>query len=1246
MRVFTSRDTGVVTMAWSAVQDRQGTLHFGCNTMVSFDGDRWRAEAMDPTYLVRGLDVGPNGRIWVAGVNQIGWFEQGPAPRYHSLMGRLPEGTGDLGDVWRVYALGEEGAVFVAREQVLRWDGARFARWSYPGMHLLWSTRTKAGIYVHYPPVGLIRMDEAGPRVVAPASVIGDSEVRWLDDSRDPWLLLTSKGFKSLVPGRCTPLETEASAFARTNTPTCVARLADGTLALGTLQGGVALLGPGADTLGQVINVGAGLPSNQVYSLFADREGALWATGPSFIARLAISSDLEVYGQNRGYPAGGCDRIEENAGRVFAASHSAVLELADDPGKRGAGHFVPVGITSSRLYGLLSTPSGLAVARVQGLGIWGRGVLRPLTPDGDIVFRASASLARPGAILASFFDRVVAVDPERGTSTVVASGLPDYGDTVVDEPSGRIWIGTPSRGMFVAGPGETKATPARELNGDAAPAGPVLVSRCGGTVLAVAKTGAYVLDPGLGRFVAVAGFPAGNPLAVSNPDSRGNVWAAVDTAGGSRSAAVLRISPAPGGFTCSPTSLEGISGVGTPLCLRVIRGPVGDELWVAGTEALLRAGPSALGSQPAPPAPRLRAIPRGGPGGAGQEGAGLVVPFSSRGVHIEASSFAYGTRETERYQTMLGGAEDQWSPPAPSADWDLTGLREGRYAFKVRLVTDSGAAGEAAELRFVVSPPWWRSPAAAVATTAAMLAAFAGFLRLRTRTLERRALALERVVGERTRELQEANAAKSAFVANMSHEIRNPMGGILASALALSREPLEPRHQELVTTLRGCAMFLSSLVEDVLDFAAVEAGAYRVARAAYRPREVLSNVLVMLEPRAAGIRIDASVDPALPEQLVGDAARIQQVLVNFMVNAIKYGGRTVSLSARMEGPEVVFSVVDDGEGVPPGERNNLFVRFSRIKAARTSAVPGTGLGLSVCRMLAERMGGLVGYSAAASGGSVFWMRLPLHAFGDCPAPPQGSGRVLVVEDMPYNARALGSVLRDMGFEVDFAVDGLEALEHLGRNTYRVVFLDCDIPRVGGIEVARRFRGAEGPGSRTLLVATTADSRGEAAAQCRAAGMDASMTKPITQEDLGAFLLARGILKPGGAQEHGAAAAQGKSPSLALVLRPAGASKERRSSELRRYVEALDDALRGVDAAHASGDRPAVAAAAHRVLSLARMVDAAALAGTAADIQEFSAVYTEDELASELAALRAQASGLRSDLAGIARAEGLTPAWAS
>ncbi len=1252
MRVFTARDTGVATMAWSAAQDSSGILYFGCDTVVSFDGDRWRQEKMDPTYLVRGLDVGPNGRIWAAGVNQIGWF--GPAPRggleYHSLMPQLPQGSGELGDVWRVYAQGDDSALFVARERVLRWDGTRFTSWSYPGMHLLWSTRTARSVYVHYPPLGLLRIGPAGPAVAVPASVIGPAEVRWLDDSAEDWLLLTSQGFKRLHAGACTPLDSEASAFARANTPTSVARLGDGSLAIGTLQGGIAVVDRSGGVR-RVFDLRSGLPANQVYSLFVDRDGALWGMGPTNIVRLAVRSGAAVYGQRSGYPPGGCDTLAEYSGSVFAISHSGIFRLSADPRSEGTGQFEALGATSNRFYSLLSTPQGLVIGHVRGLGLWSPGGMAPVPRLEDSVFRLNPSQSRPGRVLASLHDRVLSVDPRTGDSEVVADSLPDYGDTVAEEPSGRLWIGTPSSGLVVAGPGSPRAEPAGIRFGPLPAAGPALVTRAGATIVAVSKGAAFFLDPATDRFRRVAGFPSGDPIAVSNSDSRGGVWAALNPDTGGHSPRLGRITVTAAGAAWTPQSVEGLSGVGSLLGLRVVSLPERDDLWIAGTESLLCAGPAALSPHPPPRRPVIRAWVMADSGEAAGEIAG-TLPYSTRGLHIEYSSLDYGMRESERFQTMLGGAETEWSPPTDSADRDVSGLREGSYDFRVRLVTDSGEAGEPAVLHFDIAPPWWQTPLARTAFAAAAALAVLGFLRLRTRSLKRRAQVLERMVRQRTEELQKANSAKTEFVASMSHEIRNPMGGILSSALELSETPLEPGQQKLVTTIRTCGTFLASLVEDVLDFAEIEAGAYKVALSPFSPRDVLENVVKMLEPRAARARMEAEVDPALPGLVVGDAARIQQVIVNFAANSLKFGGRTISLSARSDGAHVVFSVTDDGIGIPEEEQKNLFIRFSRLKSARNSAIPGTGLGLAVSRALAERMGGSVGFSTEPGHGSTFFLRLPLEAGASAPTGAQPfnarGARALVVEDIEYNARALGLMLGRLGFGVEFATDGDQALARLAASSYLAVFIDCDLPRVNGIEVARRFRASERTGARTLIVATTALSTVEDRNTCIAAGMDAFITKPITPEKLCAVLAPGGEAGPAPVRSPFAepGAQGGPGFRLDLIRHLAGASQGGLARELASFASSLDEAVRGVGEARASGPRTAVSSAGHRVLSLARMVGAEDLAASAADIQDYAAAYTETELDEEIAALCRHAGELALALSRVPGAAPLNPSLAS
>jgi len=616
--------------------------------------------------------------------------------------------------------------------------------------------------------------------------------------------------------------------------------------------------------------------------------------------------------------------------------------------------------------------------------------------------------------------------------------------------------------------------------------------------------------------------------------------------------------------------------------------------------------------------------------------AGGVLPFSTRRLHLEFSSADYGRHESLRYQTMLGGVDRTWSAPMNSAELDLANLREGAYDFRVRLVADTGEVGEPTVLHFEIASPWWRTPYAYSGFGAAAALAGAAVVRLRLRALRRRAFVLEEMVRNRTAELEKANAAKTEFVASMSHEIRNPMNGILGSSLALVATPLDPRQRELVATLRHCAAFLASLVEDVLDFAAIESGAYAVQRAAFSPREILGAVAAMADPLEGEARPAVEIDPGLPERILGDAARVQQIIVNYATNAIKFGGRSVRLGARAEGGDVVFAVADDGPGIPPEDQESLFIRFSRLKAARNAAIPGTGLGLAVCRALAERMGGSVGVVSTPGRGSTFYLRLKLvaaereAAAAAAPAGAQGA-RALIVEDIDYNARALAFMLRNLGFNVDFATDGPQALTRLSEFDYQAVFLDCDLPEMSGFEVARRLRHREADGRRALVVATTAYSTREDREACLKAGMDVFLAKPITPAKLCAALAALPAPPRPTAPQHPPPPPM-PDVDLRLLHYLTDGSPEAIARELRRFVTSLELEIETVLAAHSAGSRAAIATAAHRVVSHARMVGAEALSQAGTDLEKNAPADDEAELARRVAAVAAIAAALKAKLA--------------
>ncbi len=597
-------------------------------------------------------------------------------------------------------------------------------------------------------------------------------------------------------------------------------------------------------------------------------------------------------------------------------------------------------------------------------------------------------------------------------------------------------------------------------------------------------------------------------------------------------------------------------------------------------------------------------------------------------------------RESERFQTMLGGAENRMvRAPTDSADRDISGLREGSYDFKVRLVTDSGEAGEAApSLHFDIAPPWWRTPLARVAFAGSRArSSIIALVRLRTRSLKRRATLLEKMVRQRTEELQKANAAKTEFVASMSHEIRNPMGGILASALELSESPLAPEQERLVTThpelrhvprlaRRGRARLCGHRGRAPTRWPCPASARGRCwttwSRCLSRGRRDARMDGRGRPGAAREHRRRRGPDPAGDRQLRRqlDQVRRQEH------QPVRAPGRTATLSSRSP---------TTASGIPAEEQKNLFIRFSRLKSARNSAIPGSGLGLAVSRALAERMGGSVGVDDAPGRGSTFFLRIPLEAARGRPRMPRNSGaRGAAPSSWRTSTTTPGrsaSCWEGLGFEVEFAVDGDEALRRLASAAYDAVFLDCDMPKGqrnrGGEALPRlRSRGAAHASSSPQRPFRRSDQDA-----CMAAGMDAFLAKPITPGKAPPSSRrtadAIGLPKP----SAGESADQGTQAGPDRGTWPTGRRKPS-EGELAAFTRlARRGGARGRPGPGASGSRPAVSSAAHRVLSLARMVGAGRLAATAADLQEYACAYTESELEKEIALLDRQAGELRNAL---------------
>ena len=400
--------------------------------------------------------------------------------------------------------------------------------------------------------------------------------------------------------------------------------------------------------------------------------------------------------------------------------------------------------------------------------------------------------------------------------------------------------------------------------------------------------------------------------------------------------------------------------------------------------------------------------------------------------------------------------------------------------------------------------------------------------------LERHRLYLQELVDEQTQGLREAmeaadtaNIAKSAFLANMSHEIRTPLNAITGMAHILRRSGVTPQQSDRIDKIENAGNHLLNIINNVLDLSKIEAGKFTLEDAPVHVVAILGNIASMLGQKAREKGVSFNIETtSLPHNLHGDPTRLQQAMLNYAANALKFT-EIGSITLRVKEDDqtdatatLCFEVEDTGIGIAPEVLPKLFSAFEQADNSTTRQYGGTGLGLAITKKIAEVMGGTAGVISSEGQGSTFWftavlrksrgsaeqvIRTRLEVAEQAIRQDHAGKHILLAEDEPINREIAQMLLEDVDLKVDLAEDGQEAVEKARTGNYAIILMDMQMPVMDGLDATRQIRQL--PDCATLpILAMTANAFAENKTQCFDAGMDDFLTKPAKPEILYATLL--------------------------------------------------------------------------------------------------------------------------------------------